>query len=117
MFMVRSVNFFSIAPQMEVLGHINAEGMMALIAMTYTISALAFWMVCKMLPERARRRLEWVEQQERENPDLAPVLMPTPEIAKVAKAVGIEAAVPPGQGPELGVIVEFTHPKARRSTT
>lgn len=100
MFTWRSVNFFSIAEAPGGLGHINAEGMMALVVFAYTIWAIAIWQFRAQLPAKSWERIQWVEAQTRANPDLTPILMPMDEIVSVARATGA-GAVGPGEGPEV----------------
>lgn len=96
MFLWRGVNFLSIAGSSVPLGHINAEGMMAQLALAYTVTALAVWLYQKRYPVRVWDRLRWVEREEARNPDLAPLLMPTAQVADVARLAGAEVATPPG---------------------
>ncbi|MCR5875184.1 hypothetical protein LRS10_13885 [Phenylobacterium sp. J426] len=99
MFTWRSVNFFSIAESAEGLGHINAEGMMALVVITYTIWALAVWLFRATLPTPGWDRVEDTQHKLREEPGLAPVMMTLPDVVKVAQASGLPA-VGPGEPPE-----------------
>lgn len=107
MFLWRAVNFASLVRAPQPLGHINAEGMMALIAMAYTITALAFYVVRRSLTPQARSRVDWVEAVERDNPELAPVMMAPRELTEAARARGIPA-VGPQAGP--GDLAEASRP-------
>lgn len=94
MFTWRSVNFFSIAKSPDVLGHINAEGMMALVVFTYTIWAIAVWLFRAQLPAPGWDRVHDAERSIRRDPQLAPLLMPVPDVVKVAQAAGVPAVAP-----------------------
>ena len=101
MFTWRSVNFTTIANEPLSLGHINAEGMMALGCFAYTVGSLVFWMLLTVMPGRARIRAEWAAQQMAEDPDLAPVMMSTDEVVAVARLTGIRTVPPNGSPDEL----------------
>lgn len=103
MFTWRSVNFTTIANEPLSLGHINAEGMMALGCFAYTVGSLVFWMLLTVMPGKARIRAEWVKQQMARDPDLAPVLMPTQEVVATAKQKGLRAVGPMAPPSELTI--------------
>lgn len=94
MFMWRSVNFTSIAHEPLVLGHINAEGIMALVCFTYLIAAITFWVIRSVLPANVRFRSLWATSTMKDDPDLRPVMLTTEETVKVAQASGIRALKP-----------------------
>lgn len=89
MFTWRSVNFATLGGHDMEAGHINVEGMMALIAITYTITAVAVWLGRKILPARGWARLSWVERKEREDPQAVPVVLAADEVLDLARAKGI----------------------------
>lgn len=96
----RSVNFFSVADaEPATLGHINAEGMIALIGLTYLVSAMAWWVFRDVLPNRWWERIEWMRKQAHAMPDAAPVILAQHEVANVARASGV-ATIGAGEGPE-----------------
>jgi hypothetical protein len=97
MFTWRSVNFITNGSQD--LGHINTEGMMALIAVTYTVTAVAFWVAQRTLPAKVWDRLRWVEHVEREDPGKVPVMMDEAEVVDAARILGFKAAAP-GEPPD-----------------
>lgn len=90
-FMVRSVNFVTLAPDTGIIepGHVNAEGMVALIAITYTATALTFWAARRYLPAPLWMRMQWLERAEREHPERIPVPLTPAQIEEVARSEGI----------------------------
>jgi hypothetical protein len=111
MFTWRSVNLFSVAGSDVILGHINAEGMMALISVTYTVSALAWWIFTGLLPARTWERLQWAQRHARDHAETVPLMMTQAEVANVARASGTPT-VGPNEGPEA-VEREAAHGRER----
>lgn len=75
-FMVWSVNLVSLAPQgAAVLGHMNALGVVAILTLAYTLTALVVWVVRQRLPDRGWLKLSWVATLMRRNPEAVPVAM------------------------------------------
>jgi hypothetical protein len=96
LFMWRSVNFLTIPPaDISPVGHINPEGFIALIALTYTVTALAIWSgVFKRLPVRGWSRIHWAERQVRQG--RAPVMLDPEQLVELAKSEGVTVnATPP----------------------
>jgi hypothetical protein len=99
LFMLRSVNFTALPDDGQGLGHINAEGMLLLITLTYTAIAGAVWVVSKIMPAHGWDRLSHAEQRMHEDPDQVPVMMTMDEAVDTARLMGTHA-VHPGGGPE-----------------
>lgn len=101
MFMWRSVNFITQpSATVSAIGHINAEGVMALAALTYTAMSLAFWMASKRLPDLGWDRLRFAERKEREDPAIVPVMMTIEQVLEAERALGFHInAEPPEPKP------------------
>lgn len=102
MFTWRSVNFLSVAGSGVLLGHINAEGIMALAAMTYTITSLAFWAASAVLPDLAWQRLDWVRGRFKAKTGEVPVMVTIQEMVDIQHATG-QAAIGPNEAPEAAL--------------
>jgi hypothetical protein len=112
MFTWRSVNFFSVAGAAGVfLGHINAEGMMALVSVTYMVSALTWWMFTGLLPNHTWERLQWAEARARSHPETVPLMLTPAEVIGVSRAGGTPT-IAPNEGPEA-VEREAAHGRRR----
>lgn len=98
----RSVNLIDLADQPAAIGRINAEGMLALLAITYTVTALAWWTFRRVLPGRWWERLGWMEHEARSHPNAAPVILEAHELADVSRATGVRTASA-GEGAEAVV--------------
>lgn len=95
--MWRSVNFLSLANSTAPLGHINAEGMMPLLALTYTMTAFSLHWWRRSLPAPGWDRVEHVQDQMRHGADAVPVMMTGREVRDVARASGLPTTEP-GEG-------------------
>lgn len=92
----RSVNFIMLEPvEVNATGHINAEGIMVMLAVAYTITALALWAgVFKRLPAHGWDRLHFAEHEEREGK--VPVMMTPAEVrAKLHEEGAVINTEPP----------------------
>lgn len=98
MFAWRGFNFLSLEGVMSAPGHINAEGLMATVAMAYTITALTVWQASAKLPIRAWERLQHAARVMRRDPNAVPVLVQASDITDIAHASG-QPAVGPNEGP------------------
>ena len=110
----RSVNFLTLANQSPVptMGRINAEGMLALLGMTYMVLAVTVWVVTDILPERSWDRLNWVRLIMKRRPDMVPLPLSVHEIHDVARASGAQA-IEPGEGSKAVVREAVRAPKRR----
>ena len=97
MFLWRAANFASLKPSQ--LGHANAEGLMALFALIYTITALAVWVVRARLGNQGWARLEWLRELMRQHPEIVPAPMTLTEVAETHRALGAVVATPPEPTP------------------
>lgn len=102
LFFWRAVNFFTLAtsPLPPSVGRINAEGMIALVALAYTLTALTWYVATRTLQPMAWARLAWLVGIFRRDPDLAPVPMPVDAVADLMRSNGAEVATPPRAGVE-----------------
>lgn len=100
MFTWRSANFFTVAKaSLVVPGHVNAEGIMALAAITYTMTALAWWRLRSVSAPRAWDRAAWGAGEARGDPQLVPVMMRADEVIDLHRAMGTPTFAP-GEGPD-----------------
>lgn len=85
MFAVRSVNLWTLPPiETSAAGHVNREGVLALVALTYLLTALAVWSgIFKRLPAKAWFRLEWAEREARKGK--VPLMVEPEEVQEIAR--------------------------------
>lgn len=93
LFMVRAVNFTML--ESNELGRINAIGVMALLLLAYTIGAVTWFLVSNHLPADMWDRLLYVKRQEKEHPELVPVMMTKEAVVDAARSQGWKVT-PPG---------------------
>lgn len=99
MFFWRSVNLASIASAPVPLGHANAEGMMAQIALVYMIGACTFCYVRAALKDHQWERIQNAAKVA-QNRDMVPVMLHKSEVAETLRALGavvVEAESPPAE--------------------
>jgi len=91
LFTWRSANLFTLGldPTSTRAGHVNEEGMFALLALTYLASALAYWVFNKYLPGRGWERLAWLQTLMKHNHQMVPVPLTAHEVSDVARAAGM----------------------------
>ena len=100
MFTWRSANLFSLATvahKVPTIGQANAEAVMAAVAMGYLVTALTWWVVSRLLPDRAWERLQFAEHEAQH--ELTPVMMTVDEVVHTAQDAGI-ATIGPNEGAE-----------------
>lgn len=93
-----SANLFSVAGTAIGSGHFNAQGLMALGAATYTVSALAWWVLRGYLPKRGWDRLHWFQREAQAHPGVAPVALSAEDVTAVSRAAGIVSLGPRESG-------------------
>lgn len=95
MFFWRSIDFLEGAHRGGQLGHINAVGMMPLLTMTYTFTALSWWWFHSQLPGPGWHRLEWVKALFAKHPETTVMPADRADVMRQAKAAGIVVLSPP----------------------
>ncbi len=96
LFMIRG---FSLTSSDGVAGneHIPPLGFLTLMAITWTVCALAVWVVRRHFPEGLWDRFAWAEHQVHTDPqNVVPLVMTKKEVVETAQAQGIEVAEPRG---------------------
>ena len=96
MFMWRAVNFATLPP--DHLGHVNREGLMALVTLIYTVTALAVWVARMRLPDHGWARLEWIRALMQRRPGIVPAPMTLAEVAAMHTDRGAIVSTPPADG-------------------
>ncbi len=99
MFTWRAASFWT-NPSIE-LGHLNVEGVMASIALSYTMGALTVWIDMRTLGDLSWSRLAWLEKLLRRNPSLTPVALSPIEVVDAHRARGVHAVGPLGPPEDL----------------
>lgn len=90
MFMWRSVNFVSIAPEpMLIRGHINAEGILTTIVLAYIFGSCAFCYWRFSFRDKQVDRLTFAAKQAQRNERMVPLVMDRDEVAMTAISQGI----------------------------
>lgn len=85
-------------PPADSVATIQAEGLIFLAVLAYTIGSISLWVARRHLPPNVWPRLSWIETEERADPNKVPVLMSMDEVVDAARLMGIKA-VAPGAGP------------------
>jgi len=98
-FLVRAANFATLQP--EALGHANAEGLMVLLALVYTVTALAVWVVRARLKNQGWSRLDWLRGLMADHPEVVGGPMTMTEVADTCRAMGATVAEPPEPDPPI----------------
>lgn len=92
-FFIWSLNFTRLQPAS--LGHINADGVVALVCLAYLFGAFTWFVASNHLPQFSWDRLAWIKREEQRDPTKVPVMHTPAEVAAMATKSGIPA-VPPG---------------------
>jgi hypothetical protein len=99
LFMLRSVNFTALPP--DGIGHINAEGVLVLVTLAYTVGAITLWVGGKVLAAPGWDRVRHAERQIRADPSQVPVMMSTDEVIDTHSLLGGQVVGPGGGAEEL----------------
>jgi MFS superfamily sulfate permease-like transporter len=91
----RSVNLLTLPQPPAERGHVNAEGMLVTLALTYLIVALTVWAARRYLPGKGWLRLHWAERVERDHPELALAPVTSEEMEHLARAKGLHVNAKP----------------------
>lgn len=87
MFMWRGANLSALSGTTEGAGHINAEGFLTLISVTYTLTALGVWLLQRKYGPGVLRKILWFEEFATHRPDLVPSVVA--EAAILEHAAGV----------------------------
>lgn len=97
MFVWRSVNLATLAPSPPEWGpgHINVEGVMAALAMTYMVTSLVVWAWRRHLPGKGWDRAAWVEHELAGSEAKVAVVMTQRELEDHARGEGFTVNAKP----------------------
>lgn len=99
----------SMAPKVATLDHVAAASLLLLLCVASTIAALTTYVVRRTKPCISWARLNWFERKLQENPDSAPVVMSTHDVARTAQALGMAALEPNAPPRRVGEVDAAAH--------
>lgn len=98
----RGIQFLSPSPVLSTSpGTIQVEGVMFLLVLTYILVTVSFWVASRHLTDKGWDRVRHVEESEKRDPSLVPVMMTQDEVVDVLRLGGAKAVAPKARPHEL----------------